>query len=255
MAPVPPRYDAIVYFYWQPIQCKPRIKPLCFIGTVPLDQWLWYSYSIRGGNVSKRLKVSIEIQRCGRLNRSILRDHLIYVIEQSSIHAGMIAAVASIVPKFSSTFSISRPDHLCTVSCDRGDYMETRLKETTIGWANSCSTLNVPGRAPYLKSWKWKSMGTRLWSTSPSLVQLVVIVTSWEQALAYIPVTQDDPKTWYGDSWYSFLLRQNDRRSKYTFGFLLSKETVVLRRWERSKHKFLVLSNELIKIELPPWKI
>ena len=104
--------------------------------------------------MSPSYKVSIEIQRCGRLNRSILRDHLVYVIEQSSIHAGMIAAVASIVPKFSSTFSISRPDHLCTVSCDRGDYMETRLKETTIGWANSCSTLNVPGRAPYLKSWK-----------------------------------------------------------------------------------------------------
>ena len=33
--------------------------------------------------------------------------------------------------------------------------------------------------------------------------------------------------------------------------FLVSKETVVLRRWERSKQK-LVLSNELIKVELPP---
>ena len=38
-------------------------------------------------------------------------------------------------------------------------------------------------------------------------------------------------------------------------GFLVSKETVVLRRWERWKQKFLVLSNELIKVELPPWKI
>ena len=35
--------------------------------------------------------------------------------------------------------------------------------------------------------------------------------------------------------------------------FLVSKETVLLRRWE-SKHKTdLPLSNELIKVELPPW--
>ena len=34
-------------------------------------------------------------------------------------------------------------------------------------------------------------------------------------------------------------------------GFLVSKETVVLRREERSKQKF-VFSNELIKVELPP---
>ena len=33
--------------------------------------------------------------------------------------------------------------------------------------------------------------------------------------------------------------------------FLFSKETVVLRQWERSKQN-LVLSNELIKVELPP---
>ena len=33
--------------------------------------------------------------------------------------------------------------------------------------------------------------------------------------------------------------------------FLVSKETVVLRRWERSNNS-LVVSNELIKVELPP---
>ena len=33
-------------------------------------------------------------------------------------------------------------------------------------------------------------------------------------------------------------------------GFLVSKETVVLPRWERSRQKF-GLSNELIKVELP----
>ena len=32
----------------------------------------------------------------------------------------------------------------------------------------------------------------------------------------------------------------------FLYEFLVSKETVVLRRWE------LVLSNELIKVELPP---
>ena len=37
------------------------------------------------------------------------------------------------------------------------------------------------------------------------------------------------------------------------FGFLVSKETVVLSRWE-SETKILVLSNELIKAELPPRK-
>ena len=35
---------------------------------------------------------------------------------------------------------------------------------------------------------------------------------------------------------------------------LVSKETGVLRRWERSKQKF-GLSNELIKVKLPPCKI
>ena len=38
------------------------------------------------------------------------------------------------------------------------------------------------------------------------------------------------------------------------FGFLISKEAVVLRRWE-SETKILVLSNELIKVELTPLKI
>ena len=38
---------------------------------------------------------------------------------------------------------------------------------------------------------------------------------------------------------------------KYIDEFLVSKETVVLRRWE-SEDKNLVLSNELIKVELPP---
>ena len=33
-------------------------------------------------------------------------------------------------------------------------------------------------------------------------------------------------------------------------GLLVSKETVVLRRWDQNKN--LVLSNELIKVELPP---
>ena len=42
----------------------------------------------------------------------------------------------------------------------------------------------------------------------------------------------------------------SDRLSRDN-GFLVSKETVVLRRWERSKKKF-GLSNELIKVELPP---
>ena len=32
--------------------------------------------------------------------------------------------------------------------------------------------------------------------------------------------------------------------------FLVSKETVLLRRWERDKN--LVLSNELVKVQLPP---
>ena len=35
-------------------------------------------------------------------------------------------------------------------------------------------------------------------------------------------------------------------------GFLVSKETVVLRREERSKQNFFFFSNELIKVELPP---
>jgi len=35
--------------------------------------------------------------------------------------------------------------------------------------------------------------------------------------------------------------------------FLVSKETVMLRRWK--KHENLVLSRELVKVELPPWKI
>ena len=35
-------------------------------------------------------------------------------------------------------------------------------------------------------------------------------------------------------------------------GFLVSKETVMLRRWGRSKQISLVLSNELINVELPP---
>ena len=34
-------------------------------------------------------------------------------------------------------------------------------------------------------------------------------------------------------------------------GFLVSKETVVLRPWE-SENKNLVLSNKLIKVEIPP---
>ena len=34
-------------------------------------------------------------------------------------------------------------------------------------------------------------------------------------------------------------------------GFLISKESVVLRRWE-SENKNLVLSIELIKVEVPP---
>ena len=37
-----------------------------------------------------------------------------------------------------------------------------------------------------------------------------------------------------------------------SFEFLVSKETVVLRRWEGSRQKFFGLSNELIKVELPP---
>ena len=41
----------------------------------------------------------------------------------------------------------------------------------------------------------------------------------------------------------------SDRLSRGN-GFLVSKETVVLRRWERSKQKF-GLSNKLIKVELP----
>ena len=36
------------------------------------------------------------------------------------------------------------------------------------------------------------------------------------------------------------------------FEFLVSKETVVLRQWEGSRQKFFGLSNELIKVELPP---
>ena len=35
-------------------------------------------------------------------------------------------------------------------------------------------------------------------------------------------------------------------------GVLVSKETVVLRRWRGSETKIVVLSNELIKVELPP---
>jgi len=35
------------------------------------------------------------------------------------------------------------------------------------------------------------------------------------------------------------------------YGFLVSKETVVRRRWG-DQNKNLVLSNELIKVELPP---
>ena len=34
---------------------------------------------------------------------------------------------------------------------------------------------------------------------------------------------------------------------------LVSKETLVLGRWEKEKN--LVLSKRLIKVELPPWKI
>ena len=34
-------------------------------------------------------------------------------------------------------------------------------------------------------------------------------------------------------------------------GFLVSRETLVLRRWD-SENKNLVLSNKLIKVELPP---
>ena len=41
------------------------------------------------------------------------------------------------------------------------------------------------------------------------------------------------------------------RTSTVLNGFLVSTETVVLRQWERSKQK-LVLSKELIKVELPP---
>ena len=38
-----------------------------------------------------------------------LVNTIVYVLEQSSIRAGMIAAVASIVPKFFSTVSIKSP--------------------------------------------------------------------------------------------------------------------------------------------------
>ena len=41
------------------------------------------------------------------------------------------------------------------------------------------------------------------------------------------------------------------RRCTQIYGFLVSKETVVLFLWERLKQN-LVLSNELIKVELPP---
>ena len=57
-----------------------------------------------------------------------------------------------------------------------------------------------------------------------------------------------------------FLLRNHHKSSKVNkqlcsrFGFLISKEAVVLRRWE-SETKILVLSNELIKVELTPLKI
>ena len=46
--------------------------------------------------------------------------------------------------------------------------------------------------------------------------------------------------------------RNEQGRSGYVVNeFLVSKETVVLRLWERSKQN-LVLSNELKKVELPP---
>ena len=37
--------------------------------------------------------------------------------------------------------------------------------------------------------------------------------------------------------------------------FLVSKETVVLRRWERSKQKLGFIKRVDIKVKLPPWKI
>ena len=44
-----------------------------------------------------------------------------------------------------------------------------------------------------------------------------------------------------------------NRVEGYRDRFLVSKETVVLRRWERLKQKFgFITANELIKVELPP---
>jgi len=49
-------------------------------------------------------------------------------------------------------------------------------------------------------------------------------------------------------AFFSFYVKQ--LRLNFVNGFLVSKETVVLRRWESETN--LVLSNELIKVELPP---
>ena len=49
----------------------------------------------------------------------------------------------------------------------------------------------------------------------------------------------------------SFNVSKSAAEARKEYEFLVSKETVVLRRWERSKQN-LVLSNELIKVELPP---
>ena len=59
-----------------------------------------------------------------------------------------------------------------------------------------------------------------------------------------------------------FVRKQTMCKSLYTYlticfafenEFLVSKETVVLRRWERSKQKFGFIKRvELIKVELPP---
>ena len=46
------------------------------------------------------------------------------------------------------------------------------------------------------------------------------------------------------------MTHNNIGRCKY--GFLVCKENVVLRRWERSKQKFCFIKPELIKVDLPP---
>ena len=45
---------------------------------------------------------------------------------------------------------------------------------------------------------------------------------------------------------------ESGRRFSNGSKILVSKETVLLRRWDSVKHEKFVLSNELIKVELPP---